>query len=260
MLKKLIFLFPFFFLLLFGSIVLADDSKVCSAVALEREKLINWSTPALQNNHSNGCPSFLPATPLYNLEQISKQRDVCGEKAAGVLIGFYAIFAHHPNYEMCALSQKEELAISRAASDREICSDSPSNKIYMCFLNVNKTIANLKNRGELRAAFDLASKTADSGDATGLSQMSVGVMYGYGEGVDKNLQLAIKWLKEALELTNIDTVRNYSLISLSVFYEELGDIQKAKQYVQQCTLLGDVSCKRGLARLSSKGHSWGTQK
>ena len=56
-----------------------------------------------------------------------------------------------------------------------------------CFLKVSVFIANLKSRGEIEATFELAKKTADSNDVTGISQMYLGIMYDLGEGTQKNV-------------------------------------------------------------------------
>jgi len=233
-----------------GSIEKTGSAQHCLRVNKEKEKLDKWMIPALHGDLSLGCPSQSPDSALFNLEIISRSIGDCGDEALGILIAFYSIFAHHPNYMMCGLIEKEDILIARFSVDGKICSDQNVNNITSCFLNINKIMVDLKTRGEKQAAFELAKKIANSNDVTGLSQMTLGIMYGFGEGTQKNLSSAIQWLKISLEKIVDNNNRKNVLLSLAVFHEEIKDYSNARLYAQQCALMGDLYCKKGLVRLT----------
>lgn len=228
------------------------NTQNCPKFVEADQILDKWINLALRSDSSIGCPSTGPGSAISNLEIISQQDDRCADKAKVALIAFYSIFTSHPNYAMCGLIQKQEILISEISEDGKICIDQPTNKIYDCFITANTILGNLKARGELKAAFVLAKKIANSNDVTGVSQLILGLMYYYGEGTDSNLSLGIKWLKVALEKSNDKYTRINAMISLAVSYEDLGDIGIAKQYFQQCGAMGDADCIKGLARLNKK--------
>ncbi len=258
--KKLLVIILFLLPHLASSQNINENKKLisqCLEVNKASDELDKWTTPALQSNSGIGCPSLSSDSPLSKLEILSQQNGECGQEALGTLIGFYAIFTNHPNYTMCGLVQKQDVILARAAVDGKVCTDQPVNQLTSCFLQINKMVVDLKTRGEMRSAFELANKTANSNDVTGISQMTLGTMYGYGAGTDKNLSLAVKWLRDSLEKIgwmNDKKIRINILILLSVFSEELGDYKNAKQYAQLCAIMGDISCKKGLVRLKSAGH------
>ena len=126
----------------------------------------------------------------------------------------------------------------------------PFKTFKSCFLNILSIVKDLKTNGHLKEAFELAKKTADSNDVTGISQMILGIMYDFGEGTDKNPSLAIKWLKSSLEkITDRDLHLNV-LLSLAAVYEEIKDYKNAQYYAKQCAALGDKDCTTALQRLA----------
>ncbi|HBC0463172.1 TPA: sel1 repeat family protein [Legionella pneumophila] len=229
------------------------DEKVtnnCTELNNKRNELEKWSSSALKSNSSIGCPSVTNDSPIIILEKISQQQNKCAKEATGLLLAFYSIFSNHPNYKMCGLVEREELFLSRSAEDGKICHNQSSDKIRSCFSKIDIVISKLKMRGEAKAAFELAKKTANSDDVTGLSQMILAFLYQYGNGTDKDLAMTIKWQKEALQRLDARDQRIDSMISLSSAYEDLNDYQNAKIYLRQCASMGDLDCKKGLTRLT----------
>ncbi|KTD21992.1 sel1 repeat family protein [Legionella londiniensis] len=229
------------------------DEKVtnnCTGINKKRNELEKWISIALKSNSSIGCPSVTNDSPIIILERIAQQQNKCGEEAKGLLLAFYSIFSNHPNYKMCGLLEREELFVSRSAEDGKICHNQSTDKIRGCFSNIDIIISKLKMRGETKAAFELAKKTANSDDVTGLSQMILAFLYQYGNGTDKDLTMTIKWQKEALQRLDDRNQRIDSMISLSSAYEDLKDYQNAKIYLRQCASMGDLDCKKGLTRLT----------
>lgn len=222
----------------------------CPAVIQAKNQLDKWIVPALNSSSSIGCPS----TPLHSvfskLDGIVQSGGECSKEAASTLIAFYAIFANHPNYSTCGLQEKQEILLSKIADDGKICVDQPTDKINDCFLKVSVFIANLKSRGEIEATFELAKKTADSNDVTGISQMYLGIMYDLGEGTQKNVPLALYWLNEALKRTDDKSTRDNLLVALGAAYEEINDYKDAKNCFVQCAVMGDNDCTKAMARLN----------
>ena len=227
------------------------ETNHCSKIEPSRNKLEKWISLALKNNTSIGCPSFTNDSPLATLEIIAQQQDKCGEEAKGLLLAFYSIFSKHPNYKMCGLIEKEELFLSQSAVDGMICNGENTDKIRGCFSNVDMVISKLKIRGETKAAFELAKKTANSGDVTGLSQMILAFLYQYGNGTEQNLSMTIKWQKKALERIEDRSQRINCIMSLSSAYEDKKDYENAKIYSRQCASMGDLDCKKGFDRLNT---------
>ena len=239
---------------LFSTLLFCKSSKKvssCHTATQAGNELNKWMVLALQSDASIGCPSTSITSPLVNLETISKNDSTCAEKANILLLTFYSIFTQHPNYRMCGLLEKKDLLLSRISADGKICINEPSDKISACFDRVNMVISSLKIRGEIRAAFELAKKTANSHDITGISQMILATMYLFGESTEKNTSLAIKWYKEALQKVDNRETRINTLILLGAAYESLNDNTSAILYYQRCADMGDSDCKKGYARLKA---------
>ena len=226
-------------------------SERCPALRKEQDKITKWIKSNPPNNASISCPSIAADFPLAQLERLSQEKNKCAEKTAVFLLYFYAIYAHQQSYRMCGLLEKEDLLISQFAEDGKLCFNNNANKVNTCFNNVNAVISRLKQRGEIQSAFELAKKTANSGDTTGVSQMIVATMLAFGEGVEKNTSLAIQWYKAALEITDDKQSRIDILISLSVAYEDLNDKKNAILFASRCANLGDLYCKKGYLRLTT---------
>lgn len=253
--KKSIFLIYFIFSVISANCWAAsrkgnEANQYCTGVIQAEGELNKWIKLALQSDSSIGCPSSSLDSPLSKLELLSQQGGECGEQAIGTLVGFYAIFSNHPNYSMCGLNRKAETLLAEGVEDGKICADQPTNKLDACFVQVNIATSKLKMRGEMKAAFELARKTANSNDVTGLSQFFIGMWYFFGEGTAKNIQLSIKWFKESLTRLDSKDLRIDALIGLANAYEELGDYKNAMLTAQQCAAMGDNSCEKGLIRLN----------
>jgi len=223
----------------------------CPDYAVLKKQLEDWMIPALASPHGIGCPPKSVDLILSKLEKIGVENrgTVCGNAAFGSIIAFYAFFNEHPNYGMCGLGKRQNLFEAKVATEGAVCEDSTSDEISDCFFTVFITIGKLKLYSEMDAAFELARKTANSNDVTGFSQMALGGAYLWGNGTNKDVPLAIKWYKEALEKLDEKDKRIHAIIALSVAYEEIGDYKNAIKYSQQCASLGDEDCKKMLIRI-----------
>ena len=128
---------------------------------------------------------------------------------------------------------------------------------------------------DLNKAFYWYSKSAEAGDALGMSNLG-GWCYLWGNGTEKNLKLAVDWLGKASEQGNLwsmirlscdiycqdneykDYTKAFSILE-KVFerYFELNDTDKdyALKFVEKIAETGNVQ-----AMLLSKEHSWDPQK
>lgn len=221
--------------------------KFCPEFPILKKQLNVWTITALRSTTGLGCPSN---SLLSKLETIAFAKDICSDEAISSLLATYVLISSHPNYAMCGLWDKAEVLIAKTAIDGKVCTGQPINKIQNCFYSMDTLISNLKIKNNFQLAFDLGKKTANSNDVTGLSQMIVGMMYYYGEGTEKNIPLAIKFLKEAaIKLDG--KARVNTLIALAIIYEELKDYKNAKNYASKCAIMGDNNCKIGFERLTS---------
>ena len=67
-------------------------------------------------------------------------------------------------------------------------------------------------RSEFVVAYAICTPLADLGFRD--AQLVTGLLYAYGEGVDKNLRRARIWLKEALKNSQDDAARAFSQFSM----------------------------------------------
>lgn len=206
-------------------------------------------TPALNSNAPIGCPAISQGTPVYRLEMIaSDENNSCHDDATGALLAFYTLFSNHPNYKTCGLDIKLYALLASAAIDGKVCAELSSDKLESCFISTMIKYSALKLQGDLKSAFILAKKTADSNDVTGYSQMYLGTMYYYGEGTTRDPKMAIEWFKVALEKMEDKQFRIFILMSLAIAHEDMHDNKNAINYLQQCASMGDRHCKNGLKR------------
>lgn len=236
------------------SYALNNHELRCPQVNEAKKQLELWIHTALKGDGSIGCPTSSVNMSINKLETISRTEGDCKDEAVGILVAFFTIFNGQPDYKMCGFEQKEDALLAHLAVDGKVCVKKTSaNDTEKCFNELMARISRLKNRGALTEAFILAKKTADSNDPSGLTQLILGLMYEYGEGTDKNTALAILWLKKALEKISDKQLRITTISALSVTHEEIHDYKNAEKYAQQCAVMNDPYCKKGLDRLRKRG-------
>lgn len=248
----------------------SKQKSECAQINEANRQLDPWVQSALRGGYSIGCPTGSVEAAISELEGLSRAESKCKDEAGGTLLAFFTIFDSLPDYKVCGFSQRTEALLAYLLSDGQVCNP----KDVKCFTKTTITIGHLKNRGALKEAFILAKKTADSNDPTGDSQLYLGLMYELGEGTEKNINLAIVWLKMALKKMNHDQsifpvkvvepeltlnsatghLEMTAIMALSVAYEEIHNYKSAEEYAQLCAVMGDVNCKNGLNRLRKTSH------
>lgn len=239
----------FTFVALFGATNVYAD--FCSEVDENYNLLAKWVQDTKFDAHTKICPVDTEGSPFYNLNKWSgRDSYACRNRAAGSLIDFYAIFFQaNPNYQACTFDPQPFLLAAHDMTYGQVCSDTPVGTVKDCFALWDMIIVYLKQFNQPEAAFTAANKIANSDDVTGLSQFLLGAYYYQGYGTNKNIPLAIHWLKVALSKTDNKDLQLGANTFLALSYQTLNNDKSAQFYLQQCTVLGDKDCKKEMTTL-----------
>ena len=103
--------------------------------------------------------------------------------------------------------------------------------------------------GELRDVYNLCSKFAKEGNTGAMGRLAR--MYRDGKGADKNIDLAIEWMKKAAE-KNLKWAKN-EYIDLLLNRSAEGDLEEAYRVCSEFAKTGDVGAMGRLARMYRDG-------
>jgi len=239
----------FFIMLLVSIICLISQialAEQCSNTHINQEinQLGQWVTKALNGQSSLGCSSPDLNNTFSRLEIAAKKNSICGKNALASLIAFSAVLSGDPNYVMCGFKERVEKLVMQISKDGTICANSGNDNKRTCFGVAAIIIFKLKTSGNFKQAFELAKKTADSSDVTGLSQLALAFFYQFGNGTNLNLTKAIYWHQEALKRLADKNLHIGSLMAIGVAYEDLNDSKSALKYFRLCANMGDQVCEQ----------------